>query len=75
MSSQLTNLVPVLNGTNYQQWSMTMQPFLMSQEQWKCTKDGADTPTVMTMTTEGEGGVSTSVTAGKEEPLNINSMK
>jgi hypothetical protein len=36
MSSQLTSLVPVLNGTNYQEWSMTMQNYLMSQGQWKC---------------------------------------
>ena len=45
MSSQLTNLVPVFNGTNYQQWAAAMQSFLMSQGQWKCVKDGADVPT------------------------------
>ena len=33
MSSQLTNLIPVLDGTNYQQWSAAMQSFLMSQGQ------------------------------------------
>ena len=44
MSSQLTNLVPVLDGTNYQQWAAAMQSFLMSQGQWKCVKDGADVP-------------------------------
>jgi hypothetical protein len=38
MSSQLTSLVPVLNGTNYQEWSMAMQNFLMSQGQWKCVQ-------------------------------------
>ena len=67
MSSQLTNLVPVLDGTNYQQWSATMQSFLMSQGQWKCTKEGADAPTISTTTTEVEGGPSTSITVGKEE--------
>ena len=45
MSSQLTNLVPLLNRTNYQQWVAAMQSFLMSQGQWKCIKDGADMPT------------------------------
>ena len=45
MSSQLTNLVPVFDGTNYQQWTAAMQSFLMSQGQWKCVKDGADAPT------------------------------
>ena len=44
MSSQLTNLVPVFNGTNYQQWVAAMQSFLMSQGQWKCVKTGADVP-------------------------------
>ena len=44
MSSQLTSLVPVLDGTNYQQWAAAMQSFLMSQGQWKCTKPGAYNP-------------------------------
>ena len=69
MSSQLTNLVPMLDGTNYQQWYTAMESFLMSQGLWKCMKEGADTPTITTTTTapEVEGGPSTSVTAGKEE--------
>ena len=67
MSSQLTNLVPVLDSTNYQQWSAAMQSFLMSQGQWKRTGEGADTPTITTttITPEAEGGPSTSITAGK----------
>src|ERR1700733_6862596 len=44
MSSQLTSLVPVLDGTNYQQWASAMQSFLMSQGQWKCAKEGATSP-------------------------------
>src|SRR6267378_3030946 len=52
MSSQLTNLVPVLDGTNYQQWASAMQSFLMSQGQWKCTKLSATTPVV---TGKGKG--------------------
>ena len=69
MSSQLTNLVPVLDRTNYQQWFAAMQSFLMSQGQWKCTKEGADAPTITTTTIapEAEGDTSTSITAGKEE--------
>ena len=68
-SSQLTNLVPVLDRTNYQQWSAAMQSFLMSQGQWKCTKEGSTAPTTTTTTIppEEEGGPSTSVTAGKED--------
>ena len=72
MSSQLTNLVPVLNGTNYQQWSTAMQSFLMSQGQWKCTKEGAEAPNTTTTTTEVEGGPSVSVTVGKEEVASWN---
>ena len=65
MSSQLTNLVPMLNSTNYQQWSAAMQSFLMSQGQWKCTKPGAVAPGVTTAEAkpEAEGEPSTSVTA------------
>ena len=63
MSSQLTNLVPMLNGTNYQQWSTAMQSFLMSQGQWKCTKPRASAPKATTTETEAEGEPSTSVTA------------
>ena len=69
MSSQLTKLVLVLDGTNYQQWSTTMQSFLMSQGQWKRTKPGAVAPGVTTAEVEAEGEPSTSVTAtiGKED--------
>ena len=65
MSSQLTNLIPMLNGTNYQQWSAALQSFLMSQGQWKCTKPGAVAPGVTTAEAKpkAEGEPSTSVTA------------
>ena len=36
MSSNLTSFVPVLDGTNYQQWAAQMQLYLMSQGQWPC---------------------------------------
>jgi len=56
MSSQLTSLVPVLDGTNYQQWAAAMQSFLMSQGQWKCTKPGASNPGISWETkTDTEG--------------------
>src|ERR1700679_3712516 len=35
-SSALTNLVPVLEGPNYQPWAPAMQSFLMSTGQWRC---------------------------------------
>jgi hypothetical protein len=44
MSSQLTNLVPVLTGPNYQEWAASMRSYLMSQGQWKCVKKEASPP-------------------------------
>jgi hypothetical protein len=38
MTSQLTSLVPILDGTNYQEWSAKMTSFLMSQKQWKTVR-------------------------------------
>jgi len=51
MSSNLTSLVPVLDGTNYQDWSVQMQSFLLSAGQWKCAKPGATIPTLKESTT------------------------
>src|ERR1700759_3961354 len=45
MSSQLTTLVPMLTGPNYQDWAKAMKHFLQSQGQWSCTKEGASVPT------------------------------
>ena len=67
MSSKLTNLVPILDGTNYQQWAAVMQSFLMSQGQWKCTKEGANAPTVSTITRTSDDGTTTSTTTGRDE--------
>jgi hypothetical protein len=39
MSSALTNLVPVLDGSNYQQWAPPMRNFLKSQGQWLILKE------------------------------------
>ena len=44
MSSQLTTLVPVLDGPNYLEWLAKMRFFLMSQGQWKCVKKNASPP-------------------------------
>jgi hypothetical protein len=44
MSSQLTHLVPVLTGPNYQEWAASMCSYLMSQGQWKCVKKAAAPP-------------------------------
>ena len=54
MSSQLTSLVPILDGTNYQQWSSAMSSYLMAQGQWKCVKSGASDPSPPTKVVETE---------------------
>ena len=62
MSSQLTTLVPLLDGTNYQKWASCMKSFLMSQGQWKVVKDGSFPPEVTKTETEG-----VTVTTGQKE--------
>ena len=52
MSSQLNSFVPVLDGTNYQQWASSMQSYLLSQGQWNCVKAGATPPVVVTLTSD-----------------------
>ena len=59
MSSSLTSLVPVLDGTNYQQWASAMKLFLLSQEQWKVISKPAPvykatTTTASTLTSGGK---------------------
>ena len=44
MSSTLNTFVPVLDGTNYQQWAAAMQSFLMSQGQWRVIIKDAPQP-------------------------------
>jgi len=44
MSSTLNTFVPVLDGTNYQQWAAAMQLFLMSQGQWRVITKNAPLP-------------------------------
>ena len=67
MSSQLTNLVPVLDGTNYQQWASAMQSFLMSQGQWKCVKTDAAPPTIREETKAEAAITSSNVAAWLED--------
>ena len=68
MSSQLTTLVPVFNGTNYQEWSCAMQSFLMSQNQWRCVKPGGTVPKVSSRTI-GEGDHAVTEEIGQQEVL------
>ena len=57
MSSTLASFVPVLDGTNYQQWAAQMQSYLMAQGQWRAIKEDEPNPTT---TTIGTGAAATS---------------
>jgi hypothetical protein len=46
MSFQLTTLVLVLDGSNYQQWASAMQSYLMAQGLWKCVKADCTIPSL-----------------------------
>jgi hypothetical protein len=46
MSSQLNTFVPVLDGSNYQQWAAAMQSYLMAQGLWRVTKAGVSPPEI-----------------------------
>ena len=59
MSSQLTSFVPILDGTNYQQWASSMQSYLMSQGQWKCVKPGATAPVLKSEATADDKSTGT----------------
>ena len=58
MSSSLTTLVPVLDGTNYQQWASAMKSFLLSQGQWRVISKPAPvfeaTTTAASVSTSGK---------------------
>ena len=43
--------MPVLDGTNYQQWAAQMQSHLMAQGQWKAVKEDEPNPTTTTIGT------------------------
>ena len=44
MSSQLTSLTTVFDGSNYTQWAKQMQAFLMSQGLWGYAEGTIDEP-------------------------------
>ena len=55
MSSNLTSLVPVLDGTNYQDWAAAMQSFLQSQGQRKVISRPGPSPVYKEGETEKDG--------------------
>src|SRR5580692_5502245 len=64
MSSTLLQ-VPIFDGTNYQQWSVMMKNFLMSQNQWRCVKENATPPQPGTVEYTASDGTKTSVTTSE----------
>ena len=46
MSNALTTLVPLLDGTNYREWSKAMQAYLMSMDLWEYANGDESEPTL-----------------------------
>ena len=70
MSSNLSSFVPVLDGTNYQQWAAQMQSYLMSQGQWPCCVTAAPTKMKVETTEEdGEGHTKTYESISNQEEI------
>ena len=75
MSSSLTSLVPVLDGTNYQQWASVMKSFLLSQRQWKVISKSAPvykaTTTTASASTSGGKKKQTEEDEGEAKELTV----
>ena len=70
MSSNLSSFVPVLDGTNYQQWAAQMQSYLMAQGQWPCVINSAPKKMKVETTEEdGEGTTKTYETIDNQEEI------
>jgi hypothetical protein len=63
MTSQLTALVPTLNGSrNYQEWSTQMKAYLQSQGAWRVLTKECPNPTKTTTPIESGSGEDPSIT-------------
>lgn len=54
MSNALTSLVPVLDGTNYQEWAKAMQAYLMSMDLWEYSNGEETEPALSATPTDAE---------------------
>ncbi len=54
MSNALTSLVPVLDGTNYQEWAKAMEAYLMSMDLWEYANGDEKQPTQSSPPTQDE---------------------
>jgi hypothetical protein len=63
MTSQLTTLVPTLNGSgNYQEWSTQMKAYLQSQSAWRVLTKECPNPTTTSKPVETGSGEEASIT-------------
>jgi hypothetical protein len=63
MTSQLTSLVPTLNGSgNYQEWSTQMKAYLQSQSAWRVLSKECPNPTTTSKPVESGSGEEASIT-------------
>ena len=54
MSNALTTLVPILDGTNYCEWSKAMHAYLMSMDLWEFANGDESELTISATSTNAE---------------------
>ena len=54
MSNALTTLIPILDGTNYHEWSKAMQAYLMSMDLWEFANRDESKPTISATSTDAK---------------------
>ena len=71
MSSQLTTLVPVFDGTNYNNWAKAMKAFLMAQGLWTYANGDDLPPPAPRPTYNDDGTVKEKVPDNKIKEFNL----
>ena len=69
MSNALTSLVPVLDGTNYQEWAQAMEAYLMSMDLWEYANGDETEPGLSTTPTDAERAVHKTWKSGNQKAL------
>ncbi|KAH9010119.1 hypothetical protein EDB84DRAFT_1570777 [Lactarius hengduanensis] len=69
MSNALTSLVPVLDGTNYQEWAKAMEAYLMSIDLWEYASGEEAEPAVSSPPTDAERAVEEVASLNKADSI------
>ena len=69
MLNALTSLVPVLDGTNYQEWAKAMEAYLMSMDLWEYANGDESEPTLSNPPTDAEHAIYKIWKSGNQKAL------